>query len=576
MASATVSPSKISLALLAAQFWGLAVAGVCQVPRDSCTLDSFNATLQGRVQPLTPFSLPCFSNYNGNAVARDDAACANIQSNYASPWLRTNTPNGYMNNQDEMCSSDPSDQCLLDSADPTDPLAFTNTSCRQGNMPLYYVEVQQASDVVEAFHYSNCSGTRLSIKNSGHDYLGRSSGKNTLSLWTRNLRDMAYNAAFVPSGCSSSYNAITVGAGVNFDEAYQFADQHNVTILGGYSSTVGVSGGWVQMGGHSVLSPVYGLGIDRVVEYKIVTPDGQYRVANECQNKDLFWALRGGGGGTFGVVLESTHRVEPQISFVAAIIKFASTSTNVLPFMDIVVNNTVRWAEEGWGGHITGNTLVNVSPLLSVDEAKKSLADVIAYAEGQGGTATIEQFSSWYSFYTKYVTSSSVSVGVTHFAGSRLVPKAVFETAEGRKNLMDFFQLIQSNGQSPYIPVVAPYLYNYTEGSTSATPAWRSAIWELGSGTAWAWNSTLETREQKVSSIQNMTATLERITPNSGAYSNEANAFTEDWQDAWWGENYDELVSIKNKYDPLGLLSCWKCIGWEEADAKSSCFSAFA
>jgi hypothetical protein len=49
------------------------------------------------------------------------------------------------------------------------------------------------------------------------------------------------------------------------------------------------------------------------VEFKIVTPDGEYRVANECQNEDLFWALRGGGGSTWGAVLETSHRVEPRL-----------------------------------------------------------------------------------------------------------------------------------------------------------------------------------------------------------------------------------------------------------------------
>ena len=50
------------------------------------------------------------------------------------------------------------------------------------------------------------------------------------------------------------------------------------------------------------------------VQIKVVTPDGEIRVANECQNEDLFWALRGGGGSTFGVILESTQRVEPKLT----------------------------------------------------------------------------------------------------------------------------------------------------------------------------------------------------------------------------------------------------------------------
>ncbi|KAJ5178275.1 FAD-binding type 2 [Penicillium coprophilum] len=542
----------------------------------ACTLKDLNVTVGGRIKHLTPFSLPCFSSYNGKPVIRDNTACAAIQTNYSDPWLRTNSPNGYMNNQDEMWASDPRNQCLLDSNNPTDPLAFENVTCRQGNLPSHYLEVRGARDVVEAFQFSNCSGKQLVIKNSGHDYLTRSSGHDTLSLWTRNLRSLHYSADFAPRGSKNPalrYPAITVGAGVNFDEAYQFAHKNNVAILGGYSPTVGVSGGWVQNGGHSILSPVYGLGIDRVLEFKVVTPDGVYRTANKYQNPDLFWALRGGGGGTFGVVLESTHHVEPAIRFVAANIKFPSNSTNMLPFMEIVVNNTLKWGQEGWGGHITGNTLVNISPFLSIKEANMSMASVIAYAKANGGSATIEEFTSWYPFYEKYVKTTSVAVGVTRFPGSRLIPRSIFKTPEGRMNLMNYFATIQSLGQTPYIPVVGPVLYNYTEGSTSASPAWRQAIWELGSGASWEWNATLPVRRQKVKSIQNMTAIIESITPGSGAYSNEANPFTANWSEAWWGDNYKKLVSIKKKYDPQGLLSCWKCVGWKESQIADSPFA---
>lgn len=72
-----------------------------------------------------------------------------------------------------------------------------------------------------------------------------------------------------------------------------------------------------------------------------------------------------------------------------------------------------------------------------------------------------------------------------------------------------------------------------------------------------------------------MTAVIEGMIPASGAYSNEANPFTINWREAWWGDNYDKLVSIKNKYDPDSLLRCWKCIGWEESQTAESSFAGF-
>ena len=76
---------------------------------------------------------------------------------------------------------------------------------------------------------------------------------------------------------------------------------------------VSAAGGFGQAGGYGPLTAQYGLGVDQWLEAKIVTPDGQLMVANEVSNPDLFWAIRGGGGGTFGVVVEATFKVYPTI-----------------------------------------------------------------------------------------------------------------------------------------------------------------------------------------------------------------------------------------------------------------------
>jgi len=71
------------------------------------------------------------------------------------------------------------------------------------------------------------------------------------------------------------------------------------------------------LGGHSPVANQYGLGSDQFLEFKIVTPDGQLRIANSASNADLFWALRGGGGGTFGVVIEATVKAYPHVPITA-------------------------------------------------------------------------------------------------------------------------------------------------------------------------------------------------------------------------------------------------------------------
>ena len=546
------------------------------------TLVSFSATVEcfaafNSSSPIirenTPYALPCFSYYDGRPVERDENACTRIQQNYTSPAYRDSFASGYMNNQGEACVSETDGtgqgQCLLNFDRPADESVFLNKTCWQGNIPAYYVEVRSVGDVQEAIKAAKAEGFKITIKNSGHDYMGRSSSRDTLSLWTRNLTAVNRDQSFIPEGCSASSNisaidAMTVGAGVNNDEVYKFADEQNVTFIGGYAPTIGVSGGWAMMGGHSVLSPSYGLGIDRVVQYKLVTADGVYRIANECQNRDLFWALRGGGGGTFGVVIESTHKVEKQLQLAVSSIQFPSTQQNAQQWFEILVNNSLAWAQQGWGGHYLSNNMVSVTPFLSASEASASMSQAAQFSRSQNGTATIESMT-WYAFYQRYVVPGARAVGRGTVISSRLIPTSLFETSVGRAKIMSFLNYILSYNISPYVPVGPPVLYPRKPNSTSTTPAWYTSLWHVGSSIAIPWNATLEQKDRLIETAMNLTRAGEALAPDSGSYGNEANPWTENWKKAWWGEeNYKELLTLKQKWDPEGLFKCYKCIGYVE------------
>lgn len=541
------------------------------------SMESFNQTLGGSLRLAAPFSLPCFSRYEGYPITPNAAACAQIQANYGDPTFRGQFYNAFMNTQDEACISNVTDQCLLDDGSPNNPQAFTSTSCNQGSISRFYIDVQSVSEITKALQLSHDHGLRLSIKNSGHDYQGRSSMKGSLALWMRNLRNMTRDACFVPEGCSdiSPADTITTGAGVNFDEVYKFADTEGVTFIGGYASTVGVSGGWVQGGGHSVLSPVYGLGVDRVVQFKVVTADGILRVANACANPDLFWALRGGGGGTFGVVLESTHRVEPALSLTVAYIQYNATAINLNEWFEILVNNSLTWTNQGWGGHYLADNLISVNPLLNVSAATISMKQAIDFARDNGGTVTIETVPSWYSFYTNYLLKYQAPVGRPQFIGGRLMPASLFASEGGRGKLVSFLNSVVAAGLLPYIASTTPYLYNWTLDSTSATPAWRESLWELGYPYTLSWNSTFEDRKSIIQQVNALSLAAEEMTPGGGEYMNEASPWTENWKETWWGGNYERLSEIKKKYDPNGIFSCWKCVGFEEQSTENG-FLCFA
>lgn len=119
------------------------------------------------------------------------------------------------------------------------------------------VAAESVADILAAVNFARARGLGLVVKGTGHDYLGRSSAPYSLLVWTHRMRDITVHEDFRPTGPDAGF-------------------------------------------GH--LSRRYGTAAGNVLQVEVVTASGEIMVANASQHQDLFWALRGGGGGTFGVV----------------------------------------------------------------------------------------------------------------------------------------------------------------------------------------------------------------------------------------------------------------------------------
>jgi FAD/FMN-containing dehydrogenase len=102
------------------------------------------------------------------------------------------------------------------------------------------------------------------IKSSGHDYLGRSTARHSLLLWTAYFKDIAFTDNFLVDGVDQG-PAVTVGAGVGLLSLYNAAGAQNKIFVGGAAVTVSLAGGYLQGAGHSPFSPIYGLAADNVL-----------------------------------------------------------------------------------------------------------------------------------------------------------------------------------------------------------------------------------------------------------------------------------------------------------------------
>ncbi|WP_330345040.1 FAD-binding oxidoreductase [Streptomyces longwoodensis] len=168
-----------------------------------------------------------------------------------------------------------------------------------GLKPAAVAYVAHPDDIRTALSFARAHGTKVAIRNGGHSYAGWSSGDGRLIVDVSRL-----------SRVRVSGSEAVVGAGAKLIDVYRALAAKGVTIPAGSCPTVGVSG-LVLGGGHGVVSRAYGLTCDSLTQATLITADGKQLVANATQNKDLFWALRGAGNGTFGVVTELRFRTHP-------------------------------------------------------------------------------------------------------------------------------------------------------------------------------------------------------------------------------------------------------------------------
>jgi FAD/FMN-containing dehydrogenase len=187
---------------------------------------------------------------------------------------------------------------------------------------IYAVAARNAQDIAAAVNFARENNLRLAIKGGGHSYQGTSNAPDSLLIWTRHMNDVTIHDAFVPHGCEHAMQpqpAATLGAGTIDIQAYNaVTTKGGKYIQGGGCLTVGLAG-LIQGGGFGSFSKHYGTAAASLLEAEVVTADGQIRIANACTNPDLFWALKGGGGGTFGVVSKMTLKVHDLPEYFGAV-----------------------------------------------------------------------------------------------------------------------------------------------------------------------------------------------------------------------------------------------------------------
>ncbi|KAJ5521264.1 hypothetical protein N7527_005379 [Penicillium freii] len=460
-----------------------------------------------------------------------------------------------------------------------DPFTSPSKACTLGNYVDYAVNISSAEDVSHALSFAQKHSVRVVIKNTGHDYLGKSTGKGSLSLWTHNMKYMGF---FNYSSTEYTGPAMKMGAGVQAFEAYAAAASHGLRIIGGSCATVGLSGGFLQGGGHSLLSSTYGMSADQVLEWEVVTATGKHLIASPTENKDLYWALTGGGGGTYGVVISVTVKAFKDGIVGGAYLEINKTGTTDEKFWK-GVEEFFTWVPDMVDSGSTAlfslsNTSFVVIPVTapgkSEDEVKDLLQPFLSKIDDLGVpiNTSITSFPTYLEHFDHYLGPMPYGLPLINIVdvslGGRLIPRRVLENATSNLDFVDALKLsVQPGGdyKTGGIALNVPHsVAGNDPSSNSVFPAWRDSLLTILAFAPWDFKASLSTNMAGDDYLNEVTIpALTAVAPDTGAYMNEANLQQDHWQSAFYGTNYDRLRRIKKIYDPKNLFFANTAVGSE-------------
>jgi FAD/FMN-containing dehydrogenase len=409
-------------------------------------------------------------------------------------------------------------------------------------------------DVAACVRFAREHGLPVAVRSGGHSGAGYSTTEG-LVVDVSGLDAIGFGGG-----------TVTLGAGLRFAAVLDALSPRGLVLPGGMNPTVGL-GGFLQGGGFGLLTRAYGMACDRVVSAEVVLADGSVLRCSAEADPDLYWAVRGGGGGNFGV----------------------ATRFEVAPVeLSRMVNYTLGWSWEdalavfaGWQRWALGCPRELGSSLLFVlpDAAPGNLPTVSVIGGWTGEAARLEAILDEFVAaagrppilrdvrpltYHAAMTQWYNPPGAQPRSGYQQAKNRLFDREIPESALARVLAAFDADRAAGHTRVLNAYLL----GGQANEPA-RTASAYVHRDTAFllAVGDTVAAAAPDQAVIAASTAWVEAAfltydgLSNGESYQNYIDPRLADWRTAYYAENYDRLVAVKNTYDPDRFFDFPQAIG---------------
>ncbi|KAJ4988300.1 FAD-linked oxidoreductase-like protein 18 [Stagonosporopsis vannaccii] len=552
-----------------------------------------NTTLSGSLIRAVPPAAVCYAdepNYN-------EEACSRIRERWFDSTFHGSDP---ISVDYPIWTNNSCNPIYLNGTSITGDPNAGRRGCGAATYPAFVVNATSAEQVAIALKWAVERDIRVVVKATGHSYTGRSIGGSSLSIWTHNFRGLEYIQDFSPTSCPDldTFSAVRVAAGHTNGEVQSYLNHHSRIIVSGANPSVGIVG-WLTGGGHGFLSSTYGMGSDNLLEATVVLPNGSIVTVNPWHHTDVFFAIRGGGGGTFGVITEVVLRTFPSPQTSMHVFRLASLpETTDEQFYEAVGYLHTQMPGLKKGGMAGYYYIVGppAAPTLSLmwafmlfdrpDGAAEALMARIesylaAHADLFAFSSNLTSGPSYFSL-AAYIPNEPVANGGSTYGSRLLSPSSLSNLSLTARTL----HLVGPSGHPSRPNGISnptlighmigplPSAPSYSPHTSSLNPAWRDTLTHLVVVEGWQDGAPQSLIENVYKEVSAKTQLLRGLSPITGAYFNEADSRETGWQESFFGAGYERLVGVKREVDPRGVLWCRLCVGsevWEEHEGERLC-----